>query len=72
MQTYFAQARRKDDYFVYFAHFLQEVVNTGTLDHIDIVPVVLDLDRHNIVGLGYRLCKAVNRCETKNIGRLSP
>jgi hypothetical protein len=59
METYFAQAGGEDDDLVNFAHLLQEVVHTRTFDDIHIVPVVLDLDGHDIVSLGYRLCKAV-------------
>ena len=48
-----AQARGEYDHFVDFAHLLQEVVHTRTLDHIHIVPVILDLHRHDVICLRY-------------------
>ena len=50
-----AQTGGEDYDFIYFAHFLEEIVNTWSLNHINIVPVILDLDWHDIVGLLDRL-----------------
>ena len=52
-KTDLAETRCENDDLVYLAHLLQEVVNTGTFNHIDIVPVVLDLDGHDIICLLY-------------------
>ena len=49
--TNLAQTSGKNNDFVDLAHLLQEVVNSWSLDDIYVVPVILDLDRHYVVGL---------------------
>ena len=46
-----AQTCCEDDDLIYLTHFFQKVVHTRALDYVDIVPVILDLNRHNIVCL---------------------
>ena len=41
----------EDDDLVDLAHALEEIVHARPLDHVDVVRLVLDLDRHNEVGL---------------------
>lgn len=55
MKTYFAQTGCEYDHFVNLAHLLQELVNAWSLNDVDIVPVVLNLDRHDIICLLDRL-----------------
>ena len=54
-KTDFTQARGEHDNFIYFPHLLQEIIDAGSLDHVHVMPVILDLYGHNIVGLLYRL-----------------
>lgn len=51
--AHLAQTRRKNDNLVDLAHLLQEVVDTGALDHVHIMPIILDLDWDHVVGLLY-------------------
>ena len=51
IETNLAQTCCEHHHFVDLAHLLQEVVNSWSLDDIYVVPVILDLDRHYVVGL---------------------
>jgi hypothetical protein len=55
MTAHFTQTRGKHDDLINFSHLLQEIIDTGSFDHVDIVPVILDFDGHDIVSLLYRL-----------------
>lgn len=57
--THLAQTRRKDDDFINLTHLLEKVVDTGALEHMEVVPMVLDLDRHDKVCLCHSLTKEV-------------
>ena len=59
--TDFTETRSEHHNLVYFAHFFQEIIDTGSLNHIHIVPMILDFNRHYIVGLLYRLIDNVSR-----------
>ena len=48
-----AQARGEYDHFVDFAHLLQEVVYARAFDHIDIMPMILNLNWDDVVRLLY-------------------
>ena len=50
-KTNLAQTRREDDDLVNLAHLLQEVINAWSLDNVDVMPVVLNFDGHDIVRL---------------------
>jgi hypothetical protein len=50
---YLAQACSEHDDFVKLSHALEKRVNTRAFDHIDVVPLPFDFDRHHIVGLRY-------------------
>lgn len=52
-QTYLAQTSSKYDNFVYLPHLFEEIINAWSFDHIHIMPVILNLDRHNVVRLRY-------------------
>jgi hypothetical protein len=54
-----AQTRCEYDYLVDFAHSSQKVVYAWAFDYVDIVPVVLDLDRHDVISLLNRLERKV-------------
>lgn len=58
--TYLAQTCREDDDFVDFAHLLQEVVHAWSLDDVDVVPVVLNFNRHDVVCLRDGLHKTLS------------
>jgi hypothetical protein len=68
--AYFAQTGGKNNDLVYLAHLFQKVVYAWTFYDIDVVPVELDFDGHDIVGLLYRLAYVNNISEgTENAGR---
>lgn len=46
-----AQTGGEDYDFIYFAHFLEEIVNTWSFNHVNIVPVIFNFYRDNIVRL---------------------
>lgn len=50
-----AQTCCEYDDLINLAHFFKEVVHTRALDYVDIVPVILDFDRYNIISLLNRL-----------------
>ena len=52
-ETNLAETCRENDDFIYFAHFLQEIIYARALDHVDIVPVVFNLHRDYVVSLLY-------------------
>lgn len=51
--SHLAQARSEYDDFIEFSHALEKRVNTRSFNHVDIVPLPFDFDRHHIVGLRY-------------------
>ena len=53
--TNLAQTRREHDDLKDLTHFFQKIINAWALDYVDIVPVILDFNRHNIVCLLNRL-----------------
>ena len=52
-KTYFAKTSCENYNLIYFAHLLQKTINTRTLDHINVMPCVLNLHRYNIICLWY-------------------
>lgn len=48
---YLAQTGCEHHDLIYLAHLLQEVVDAGALDDIHIMPVILDLNRYDIIRL---------------------
>ena len=54
-----AQTCCEYDDLINLAHFFKEVVHTRALDYVDIVPVILDFDRYNIISLLNRLDRKV-------------
>ncbi len=46
-----AQTGCEDYDFIYFAHFLEEIVDTWSFNHVNIVPVIFNFYRDNIVRL---------------------
>lgn len=46
-----AQTGCEDYDFIYFAHFLEEIVNTWSFYYVDIVPVIFNFYRDDIVRL---------------------
>lgn len=65
-RTNLAQTRGEYDDLENLTHLFQKVVNAWALDYVDIVPVILDFNRHNIVCLLNRLDQKsdidINRC----------
>ena len=53
--TNLAQTSREHYDFVNLAHLLEEIVHTRSLYDVHIVPVVLNLNGYNVVGLLYGL-----------------
>ena len=53
--TYHTQASRENYNLVNQSHFLQKVIDTRSFEHIEVMPVVIDFDRDNIVRLLYGL-----------------
>lgn len=53
--THLAQACREHDHLVYLPHLLEEPIDTGALQHVEVMPERLDLDGDNIVWRRYRL-----------------
>lgn len=51
VMPYLAQAGCEHHNLIYLAHLLQEVVDTRALDDIHIMPVILDLNRDDIIRL---------------------
>ena len=51
VSAHLAQAGGEDHDLVDLAHFLEEGVDARTFDDVDVVPVVLDLDRDHVVRL---------------------
>jgi hypothetical protein len=39
------------DHFVNLSHLLEEIFNSGSLDHIDVVPLKIDLNWYHKVGV---------------------
>lgn len=57
MHAYLAETGSEDNNFINFAHLLEEVVDAWSLDHVNVVPVILNFHGHYIVGLLNRLRK---------------
>jgi hypothetical protein len=53
--THFAEASCKNDNFIYFTHLFEEVVDSGSLEHMKVMPVVFNLNRDNKIRLLYGL-----------------
>ena len=51
--AHLAQTGSKNDNLIYFAHLLEEIIHARTLYDINIMPVVFDFDRHDIISLLY-------------------
>lgn len=51
LHTYFGQAGGKDDDLVNLAHFLEKVVDAGTLEDVEVMPVIFNLHWNNEIGL---------------------
>jgi hypothetical protein len=58
-ETNLAQARGEYYNLINLTHLFQEVVYAWTLDYVDIVPVILNFDGHNIISLLNRLNRKV-------------
>lgn len=56
-ETHLRQRSGEDDDLVDLAHPLQEVVDSRSLDNVDVVRLAFDLDRDDVVGLGDELLK---------------
>lgn len=54
-RTNLAQTRREYDDLKNLTHFFQKVIHAWALDYVDVVPVILDFNRDNIVCLLNRL-----------------
>jgi hypothetical protein len=66
-----AQTCSEYDDLINLTHFFEEVVHTRALDYVDIVPVILDFDRYNIISLLNRLDRKVrhripSECEIRH------
>jgi len=53
--AHLAQASGEDHYLVDFAHLLKKVVHTRSLQDVEVMPVILNLDGNNKIGLLNRL-----------------
>ena len=51
--THLAQASSEYNYFIDLAHFLEEVIDPRSLDTVNIMPMIFDLDRYDVVCLLY-------------------
>lgn len=51
MVTNLAQARSEDDDFINFPHLFEEIVDAGTFEDMEVMPVILDFDRYNKVSI---------------------
>lgn len=54
-RTYFTEASCENDNLIYFAHLFEEVVDSGSLEHMKVMPMVFNLDGDNKIGLLYSL-----------------
>ena len=52
---YLAKACGKDDNFILFSHFLQKIIHTRAFNDVNVMPMVLNFDRDNIICLLDRL-----------------
>jgi hypothetical protein len=53
--THFAEASCENDHLIYFTHLFEEVVDSGSLEHVEVMPVIFNLNRDNEIGLLYGL-----------------
>lgn len=53
--TNFAETSCKNDNLVYLTHLLKEVVDSGSLEHMKVMPVIFNLNGDNKIGLLYGL-----------------
>jgi len=58
----FSQARSKHHDFIDFAHLLQEGVDSGSLQGVDVVPIIFNLDWYYLVWLWDDLEASMNQC----------
>ena len=66
LATNLAQTRRKHDHLVQLAHLTQEIVHAGPLQDVKVVPVVLDLNRHDVVRGRYGLWRTDRECTRRD------
>lgn len=59
IKTDLAQTGSEDDDLVYLAHLLEEIVDTWTLQDMEMVPMVFDFDRDDEICLGNGLKRMV-------------
>ena len=50
-RTNLSQTCRKNNNFVNFTHLFQKIVHSWALSYVDVVPLRLDFDLHDVVGL---------------------
>lgn len=70
-QTHFAEASCEDDNLIYFTHLFEEVVDPGSLEHMEVMPVIFNLNRDNKIGLLYGL-HSDHRAEFTKTLKFSP
>ena len=58
----FSQTRGEDYDLVKVAHSAQEVVDTWSLENVEIMPVIFYFYWHNIIRRRHRLANSVNEC----------
>lgn len=68
-EPYLAQTRGENYNLIQLSHLLEEIIDTRTFDHVNIMPMVLDLYRDDIVRVlnrlsGVRVC--IELGESKN------
>ena len=54
-RQYLAQTRGEDYNLIQLSHLLEEIIDTRTFDHVNIMPVVLNLYRDDVVRMLDRL-----------------
>ena len=57
-RRYLAQTRSEDYNLIQFSHLLEEIVDARAFDHVNIMPMVLNLYRDDVVRMLDRLCGA--------------
>lgn len=55
IRTHLAETPREDYNLIHLTHLVQKVVNARPLNYMHIVPLLFDLDRNDVVGVGYKL-----------------
>lgn len=69
--THFAETSCENDNFIYFTHLFKEVVDPGSLEHMEMMPVIFNLNRDNKIGLLYGL-RCDHRTEITKTLKSSP